>query len=158
MIIKPSCSVRRWALSRDTTQAEDIVHFAFLRIIKHIEKVSSLPGDELKGYIVLIIRNLSIDFLRRKKKENTVPIEKLDYETEVSAEDIAMTKLEMGQVKEHLRAMNDKYSLPLILKYSLGFSHTEIADMLGISADNVKIRCHRGKRMLIEAISREGEE
>ncbi len=143
---------------KDTAQAEDIVQFAFLRIIKHIEKLSGLPGGELKGYIVLIIKNLSIDYLRKRKNENTVPIEELDCEDQKSVEDIAMAKLELGRVRENLKAMDGKYSLPLIMKYSLGLTHAEIADMLGISTENAKIRCHRGKHMLMEAIGREAVE
>lgn len=143
---------------KDTAQAEDIVQFAFLRIIKHIEKLSGLPCNELKGYIVLIIKNLSIDFLRKRKNENTVPIEDLDCEDKGSVEDIAMAKLELSRIRESLKTMDGKYSLPLIMKYSLGFTHAEIADMLGISAENAKVRCHRAKRMLMDAIGREAVE
>ncbi len=142
---------------KNTAQAEDIVQYAFLKIIKHIEKLSNMPYNELKGYIVLIIRNLSIDYIRKSKQENTVSIENMDCannEEEISVENIAMAKLELGEVKENLKNMDDKYSLPLVLKYSLGFSHAEIAEMLDVSAETVKIRCHRGKRMLADAISR----
>lgn len=143
------------AIVKDTAQAEDIVQFAFLRIIKHIEKLSALPNAELKGYIVLIIKNLSIDYLRKRKSENTIPIEDMDCEGKESVEDIAMAKLELGLIRNHLKLMDDKYSLPLIMKYSLGFSHAEIADMLGISAENAKVRCHRGRRILMDAMGTE---
>lgn len=143
---------------KDTSQAEDIVQFAFLRIIKHIEKLSGLQNGEVKGYIVLIIKNLSIDYLRKRKSENTVPIEDMDCEGKDSVEDIAMAKLELGLIKDNLKIMDGKYSLPLIMKYSMGFTHAEIADMLGISTENAKVRCHRGKRMLIDAIGREAVE
>ena len=143
---------------KDTAQAEDIVQFGFLRIIKHIKKLSDLPCAELKGYIILIIKNLSIDFLRKRKNENTVSIEDLECQDGDSVEDIAMAKLELGRIRENLKVMDEKYSLPLIMKYSLGFTHAEIADMLGISAENAKIRCHRGKCMLMDAIGREAVE
>ena len=142
---------------KDRVQAEDIVQFAFIRIMKHIEKLSSLPGGEVKGYIVLIIKHLSFDSLRKRKQENIVSIESVDCPAldEESAEETAIAKLELARVKESLKGMDEKYSLPLVLKYSLGFSQPEIAEMLGISVENVKVRCHRGKRILMDAI-REG--
>ena len=143
---------------KDSVHAEDIVQFAFLRIIKHIEKINSLPHNEMKGYIVLVIRNLSIDFLRKRKHEKVVSIECMEYGDDDSVEEIALANLEMGRIRDNLKAMDNKYSLPLIMKYSLGFTYIEIADMLGISADNAKIRCHRGKRILMDAISREAAE
>jgi RNA polymerase sigma-70 factor (ECF subfamily) len=138
---------------KDKAQAEDIVQFAFIRIIKHIEKLSNLPDGEVRGYIVLIIKHLSFDNLRKRKQEKVVSIESVDCSREGdTTEEAAIAKVELGRVKESLRSMDDKYSLPLILKYSLGFSHSEIADMLGISVENVKVRCHRGKRILMDAV------
>jgi RNA polymerase sigma-70 factor (ECF subfamily) len=143
---------------KDTAHAEDIVQFAFLRIIKHIEKLNSLPHHEMKGYIVLVIKNLSIDLLRRRRHESAVSIESMDCGEDDSVEEIALANLELGRIRDNLKAMDNKYSLPLIMKYSLGFTYIEIADMLGISADNAKVRCHRGKRMLMDVISREAVE
>ncbi len=141
---------------KDRTQAEDIVQFAFIRIIKHIEKLSTLPGSEIKGYIVLIIKHLSIDSLRKRKQEKVVPIDSIDCPAwdEESVEEVAIANLELSRVKDGLKAMDEKYSLPLVLQYSLGFSQPEIAEMLGISVENVKVRCHRGKRMLMDAVGK----
>lgn len=144
------------SIVKDNAQAEDIVQFAFIKIIKHIEKIDKLPYNELKGYIVLIIKNLSIDYIRKRNQEKIVPIENVDFsnENDMSVESIVMTSMELNEVKERLKVMSDKYSLPLILKYSLGFSHAEIAEMLDVSAETVKTRCHRAKRMLANAIGR----
>jgi len=144
------------SIVKDRTQAEDIVQFAFIRIMKHIEKLSTLPDNEVKGYIVLIIKNLSIDNLRKRRQEKVVSIESIDGSgwDEESAEEVVMANLELGRMKESLKTMDEKYSLPLVLQYSLGFSQSEIAEMLGISVDNVKVRCHRGKRILLDAVGK----
>ncbi len=148
------------SIVKDTAQAEDIVHFAFIKIIKHIERIDRLPHNEIKGYVVLIIKNLSIDYIRKRNQEKIVSMENADYPDEggTSVESIVIVNLELSKVKENLKVMNDKYSLPLILKYSLGFSHAEIAEMLDISAETAKIRCYRGKRMLADAMGREASE
>jgi RNA polymerase sigma-70 factor (ECF subfamily) len=103
------------------------------------------------------VKNLSLDFLRKRRKDNTVSYDSIEYSVDDGEplENIAMADLELGKVKEKLREMDNKYALPLILKYTLEFSHAEIADLLDISVENVKIRCHRGRKQLIEAIRKE---
>ncbi len=145
------------AIVKDYSHAEDIVQHAFIRIIKHIGKINALPGSEVKGYIIYIVRNLSFDFLRKQKNSKTVSYETMEYSPAggETLENIAMLDFELSTVKQKLMEMDDKYSLPLILKYTLEFSHAEIADLLDISIENVKIRCHRGRKKLIEAIGKE---
>ena len=143
---------------KDGDLACDIVHLAFIRIIKHIEKIDNIPSDERKGYLIYIVKNLAIDHLRKMKRENTVLYDNIDDTIQDSAssiEDIVMLDFEVGVVRQILRQMDDKYALPLILKYTLDFSQTEIADMLNISVENVKVRCHRGRKMLVKAIGKE---
>jgi RNA polymerase sigma-70 factor (ECF subfamily) len=145
------------AIVKDHSQAEDIVQLAFIRIIKHIGRISSIPADEVKGYVIYIVKNLSLDYLRKQKKDNTISYESIEFTVDDGRplENIAMLDLDLNTVKEKLREMDEKYSLPLILKYTLEFSHAEIADLLDISVENVKVRCHRGRKKLIEAIKKE---
>lgn len=142
---------------RDFNQAEDIVQLAFIRIMKHIEKINGLSGNEVKGYIIYIVKNLSIDYIRKQKHDKTIPYDSIDYSINDgdSLEITAMQNLKLGMVKKKLKEMDDIYALPLILKYTLGFSYSEIADLLDISIENVKVRCHRGRRKLVEAIGKE---
>jgi RNA polymerase sigma-70 factor (ECF subfamily) len=145
------------AIVKDRSQAEDIVQLAFIRIIKHIVRINDIPADEVKGYIIFIVRNLSFDFLRKQKKDNTVSYDSIEYTVDdgETLENMAMLDIQLGKVKEKLREMDEKYALPLILKYTLEFSHSEIAELLNISVENVKIRCHRGRKKLIEAIRKD---
>jgi RNA polymerase sigma-70 factor, ECF subfamily len=140
---------------RDFSQAEDIVHIAFIKIMKHIEKISIIPDDEVKGYIICIVKNLAVDILRKNKK--IVPYDEYEIadENEESVENMVIFNLELDFVKRKLKEMDDKYSLPLILKYTLGFSHAEIADLLSLSVEDARVRCHRGRRRLIKAIGKE---
>ena len=143
---------------KDRELACDIVHLAFVRIIKHIEKIDGIPSDEQKGYLIYIVKNLAIDHLRKTKRENIVLYDHIDdtiQDSGSSIEDIVMLDFEVGVVRQILCQMDDKYALPLILKYTLDFSQAEIAAILDISVENVKVRCHRGRKMLVEAIGKE---
>ena len=137
--------------------AEDIVQLAFIRIMKHIEKIDGLPVNEMKGYIVYIVKNLSIDYIRKQNHDKTVSYDHIEYsiDTGDTLEVTAIQNLAAGMIKKKMREMDDKYALPLILKYTLEFSYTEIADLLGITIENVKVRCFRGRQKLVEKMRKE---
>ena len=51
-------------------------------------------------------------------------------------------------VKGAMSTLEDKYAVPLWLKYYMGCSITEIAQQMEIPLGTVKSRMHQGKRML----------
>lgn len=141
---------------KDKHLAQDIVHHAFVNIIKHIERIETLPKNEQKGYVICIVKNLAIDHLRKKQRESIVSYDHVEatVSDNISTESIVMAGLEVGLVKKKLQEMDEKYALPLILKYTLGMTQAEIAQVLDISVGNVKARCHRARKKLIEAMGK----
>ena len=53
---------------RDQYLAEDIIHQAFLKIIDNLDKINEINCHKTKGYILVIVENLSIGFYRKRKK------------------------------------------------------------------------------------------
>lgn len=140
---------------KDKDIAQDIVHHAFVKVIKHIERIEALPKNEQKGYVICIVKNLAIDHLRKRQRESIISYELVEAtvsDNTALTENIVMTGLEVGLVKKKLEEMDEKYALPLILKYTLGMTQVEIAQVLDISVGNVKARCHRARKKLIEAM------
>ncbi len=136
--------------------AKDIVHSAFLRIIKHIKKIDGFSPEETKGYIIFIVRNLALDHISRHENKNTVPLEHIEHMIagNNSTEKNALLNLDVTNMINHLESLDQKYSFAVFHKYVLGYSDAEIAQMLGITVSNVKVRCHRGRMMLASMISR----
>ena len=64
-----------YRLLQSETDAEDAVAQAFLNIMEHFDKISSLSRPELTPYSVIITKNASYDILRKKKK--MIPVEDL---------------------------------------------------------------------------------
>ena len=56
--------------------AEDAVHNAFLRIIKHFKKFQTTPVEDLAPQVVVIARNEAISLLRKRKGD--APLEDWD--------------------------------------------------------------------------------
>ena len=53
----------------DEQLAEDAVHNAFLKILNHLNKFQNIDCQETRNLIVIIIRSVSIDMYRKRKKE-----------------------------------------------------------------------------------------
>ena len=102
-----------------------------------------------------ITTNHVIDFLRKKKQE-TVNIDDVDYELS-SSSNPEREYLEKEQSEIFGKAINqlpDMYKMPIVLYHIKRFSYQEIADMLNIPLSKVKNRIFRGRRLLKEILER----
>lgn len=53
--------------------------------------------------------------------------------------------------------MNENYKTPLLLKVQ-GYKVSEIADFLNISPENVKVRLHRARKIILTGLEENGNE
>ncbi|WP_347488488.1 sigma-70 family RNA polymerase sigma factor [Desulfoscipio sp. XC116] len=56
--------------------AEDAVSEAFIRIINNLERIDTIDDQKTRAFVVIIVRNISLDLLRRHRNQ-TRPFE--DY-------------------------------------------------------------------------------
>ena len=134
----------------DPQEAEDALHNAFLQVIRHFEKVSSLSCDVLPFWLVSIVKNESITLLRRRRR--VVPLE--DWGAfEQAAED---GELGARTVAEVIRAMPETYRAALELRFLEERSEREIARALDLSESAVKSRISRGRALLVKRLQEEG--
>ena len=52
---------------RNPEDAEDAVHYAFLKVVENIKKIEEADCLKTKGYVVTIVENRAIDIYRFKK-------------------------------------------------------------------------------------------
>ncbi len=68
------------SILHDTHLAEDAVSEAFIRIINNLEKIDTFDCYKTRGFVVIIIRHVAIDMLRRQNRNQTVPLkDNIDY-------------------------------------------------------------------------------
>lgn len=138
---------------RNKEHAYDIVHSSFVSVIKHAKKLSTMSTKQVKGYLILTVRNRALDFTRLHENKYTVPLENYTGIVEYSsAEKEAILNIQIHDIMLYIDKMDSKYSIPVFNKYVLGFSMSEIASMLNISVANAKVRCTRGRAKLLELI------
>lgn len=145
---------------KDQSLAEDIVHDSFLKIIEILDDIEDVFCSKTKSFIVTIVRNRSIDGLRKVKRENYIPLEQIEFSLEDDTP-IPLDKIinEEGYNKllEYIDELDEMYRTVIELKYIHGHSEKEISRILDITEKNANIRIFRARRMLINKIGRDVE-
>ena len=136
--------------------AQEVAHDAFIRIY---ESLSHFKGpDGFRHWMASIATRTCYDYWRRAYRSREVPMSSLGDEhrewleraasDEASIEDIAL-EAEAREVLNHaLSRLSPEDRMVLELVYMEGLSVREVADLLGWSAANVKIRSFRSRRKL----------
>ncbi|OHD13704.1 MAG: hypothetical protein A2Z96_07315 [Spirochaetes bacterium GWB1_48_6] len=129
--------------------AEEIVQEAF---IKYYERVDILPRDEgVKYWLLRVVRNLALNYEKRRGRERKA-VEKFFHETRTvsthEGESSLLKQVAVEEVQAALLEVPYNLRIVLILKEYAGFNYQEIAQMLGITEGNVKVRVHRARTQL----------
>ena len=136
-------------LVRNDSVAEDLIQETFIRIQQNQDRLRD--PSKLSSWIFRIAYNLCQDHFRRRKEsplaesgmdENTGDSEGGGIEKELEQRQMGeCVQDKIGLLPEPLRAV-------LILFDTMDLSHQEIAETLGITVENVKVRLHRARRKL----------
>ena len=132
--------------------AEDAVHSAFVRIIENIEKIMQIPADKQGYYIVIIIRNISIDICR-KKNNSEMPIENIDeIEDRISFDDVIDSRLTAESIRKCIFSLRESDFEVLYLNLLCELPAADIAGILAIKPTTVSQRIYKAKKRLIKII------
>ncbi|MCL2301247.1 MAG: sigma-70 family RNA polymerase sigma factor [Firmicutes bacterium] len=142
-----------WGILRDNYLAEDAVNEAFLKMIHKIKKFHDFTCDQMRDYLVIIVKHTAIDMYNERKKNAEVSFdERFTMGGVVEAEPISMM-LEHDEVQEAIDQLDEIYRDVLYLSYRVGLSINEIAKSLDLSPSAVKMRLVRARvklRALLE--------
>ncbi len=144
-----------------TCDCEDIAQNVFIKIFKALPKFKF--ESEFSTWMYRIVINESIT-VSKKNKYDTVPLDInnsedeersniIDFlQSEDNTEESLIKKEIQGNLYKALAKLKDNYKTALILRDIEDYSYEEIAKMLGVSNDNVKIWIFRARAKLKEII------
>jgi RNA polymerase sigma-70 factor (ECF subfamily) len=133
---------------------DDIVQEAFVRAHSKIDTLKD--HDKIGSWLFRIAYRLCMDHFR---KESRNPLEEITDFRGVNTSDYSTTerKLEQHQmsvcVQNQMLLLPENYRTVIWLFDVLGFKLKEIADILELSVENVKIRLHRARKKLKSILS-----
>lgn len=132
---------------KQTCDAEDICQTVFLKILTKNIRFDT-PQHE-KAYIIRTTVNTCKDHLKSGLFRKTVPLD--------DAKMIAAPQVPDFPILEALKALPDKYRVPIYLYYYEDYSAREIGQILGKSEGNITTCLSRGRKKLRDYLQQEGE-
>jgi len=127
----------------DYYMAEDIAQESFANIYVYKERYNFKAS--FKTYLFTIVRNKSIDYIRKNKRIELEDVQAID---EVSAEDLIIKHEEKIHLKNMLGMLKDDYKIAIYLIDYNDMSYQEAAKIMGKSSVQIKILIHRARKKL----------
>jgi RNA polymerase sigma-70 factor (ECF subfamily) len=140
-----------WGLCGDRSQAEDIVSETFVRVLTKKPRIETRTA---LAYLLTIARNVHLSGWRRRKREVSFP-------DDLPAPDRdPLHRLEnQARLEATLRALEglaEGERAALLLRADQNLPYEEIAAALGITPVAAKVRVHRARLHLLNALESQG--
>ncbi len=145
---------------KDSGKAEDIVQEAFFKIRKNLTKISILPCNKKRAYIVYIVKSISIDYLRKIKKRNADC--SLDDSLDLQSNDfLPYNELFLKEIRLNISRiiseMDERDAKALVGKYYYGYSTKELCDILDVDSQNTMLSIiYRARQKFIKLLNESG--
>lgn len=142
-------------MTNNPADGDDLLQETLVRIARGLPQFEG--RSSIKNWAYRIATNVAIDFIRKTSK---VGFEEFGQDEDVSDLD-EEDRLVLDEMNECVRGVIDElppdYRAALVLFNLQGKSVAETAQILDISVATAKIRIHRGKKRLREALNNQCE-
>ena len=151
--------------------ANDCVHDVIKIIIDDLERFRSADQDHLVNLLVKCTRNAAINQYKREKRRraietsmcinpNRYDFDKDEIEIEFADDqgqyaDILINEENRKRLSELISELDVIYQDVLYLRYQMWMTNVEIAKLLSLSENTVKVRLYRARKILLETRSEE---
>ena len=135
----------------DEQLAADAVQESLLRALKSDRQLSD--DDNVIAWFYRILRNVLTD-LHRRRAAQTRGLERFAAESEIASElhDADLEQTACACFRGLLPTLRPEYARALQLSDLDGQPAEAVADQLGVSKNNLKVRLHRARRQLRERL------
>ena len=140
--------VRKFILAsvKNESVADDLIQETFIKIQENLDSLRD-PA-KISSWIFRIAYHLCQDHFRTLKKSSSH--EEIHDGLVNLQETPVQKKLEQGEmsrcVQDQLNLLPESQRSVIIFADVMDFSHQEIADILGLTVENVKVRLHRARK------------
>lgn len=127
------------SITNNKEVSEEIVSDIFMKIWQRRSSIKMI--ENLRLYLYVSAKNLSINYLVKEKKNSNIPLDNLSVELEQvqpNPEQAMVTKEMMARLHQAVSNLPDKCKLIYKLVREDGFKYREVADLLGLSQKTVE--------------------
>ena len=122
-------------------RAKDLVQEVFMRTWEYIVKGNSVKN--IRALLYRIANNIIIDEWRKKKAVSLEALQEQGFQPQASSRPMEVV-MEGKEAVLILQKVEPLYREVLVMRYIDDMSPKEIAEVLGVTADVVSVRIHRG--------------
>lgn len=123
--------------------AEDVVQEALIKIWKNRERWQQL--DSIEAWAFTITRNIALDMVKKNEAHRTVEI---DFEPLAANYDHLHERERLQLVKNLMDSLPEKQRTAMQLRDFEGKSYKEVADIMQISEEQVKVNIFRARQFI----------
>jgi len=138
----------------DESYRRDVMQEVFAQIFKSIKNYNPNKAS-FKTWITSITVHCSISQLRKRKKLNMIVALEPKHEGDFSFDEKSMDQLSRKELMTLLEKMPTGYRTVFLLNIIDGYSHKEIAKLIGTSAENSRSQLSRALKWARKNISKE---
>lgn len=156
-----------WQINQRISEAnviEDLLQETIVHVIKSLDTIQALESYKIRPYIIMITKNVCIDYLRREdvKKRYESRWAEAESHKEVHYKHEPERAFENKENEEYVWRNVDKLSEQdkniIICRFAFNMSYEEIAYELGINPKNMGTYVKRAKDNLKNIIKEAGNE
>ena len=137
-------------ITLNSQEAEDIVQDVIIKLWK--QQSGGTHIDNLEAYTLRMVRNLALD-RQRMKVNQTENIDGMDFSGTSSVEDSIEQDERISRIRQAMAQLPEKQRLAMQLRDFEGRSYKEIADIMEITEDQVKVNIFRARQTIRQLIS-----
>jgi|TARA_R110000868_G_scaffold226899_1_gene479859 RNA polymerase sigma factor (sigma-70 family) len=135
--------------SRNKTEAEDNLHDSFMTIFKKIDQY------QFKGSFDGWLKRVTVNTVLQKYRKEEYLYVLIDNVEEETPVETGYIEVELPVLLKYIQDLPNKYRLTFNLYVLDGYSHKEIAELLGTSVGTSKSNLARARILLKEKIEKE---
>ena len=132
--------------------AKDVLQNSFVKIFTSIPTFQYRGEEQFKGWLVRIVANEALTFLRNKKK--LMFVEQNETAVEVEEDNTDIERISPDELHQLISELPDGYRTILNLFVFENYSHRQIAELLGIKESTSASQLYYAKQWLARRIKK----
>ncbi len=139
------------SLTRNRTEADDLVQETFLKALSNIDKFD--PGTNLRAWLFTILRNTYYTEIRKRRRESDGMSSLAQQDTNMGpGQEWSVT---LSSLKEALEMLPSDQREALVLVGAAGLSYEEAAEVCNCALGTIKSRVNRARAKLLTLMGAE---
>lgn len=146
---------------QDINVCNDLAHDCMLNIIKHLDKIKTLPEEKVRAYLCVSIDNLAKNYVKRSSKQVGNGLcdlgDNYNLADDFSVEEEIERKYKYQELYSGFDKLCERDKHIISMKYDLELKDSQISDILNIKQDCVRMTVLRSVRKLKKQILNQEE-